>query len=302
MVTNPATETRTPRHNICSGSVIERLLGHPKGCRSGEEFFCALPQKTRYSMEYKKEYWLTKLLRLLLVALVISTSVSYTSNLLKTENEEPRASPRSSLAKHKPHVVRNTIITKRIYTLGDSLTLGFGASEYGVIQRKLNSLLGPEWDVINGGLGGNKTSEMLSRLQQNVLARNDINYVIVWGGVNDVYQDVPVVEIQRNLQEIYTRLHASNIKVVALNLPPSKGSATWTEARQKALELVNNWIANSAIDVDYTIDIYSLLEDPAQADTLSPVYNGGDSLHINSTADYLIGEKIFQTAFKNLNG
>jgi lysophospholipase L1-like esterase len=174
----------------------------------------------------------------------------------------------------------NNLSLKRaneIYTLGDSLTAA------GTYQSNLVTSLGSPWNIINYGIGGTTTSQMLNRISS--LTNGDANYSIVWGGINDVTGDISSATIESNLQSIYTSLHDAGSKVVALTISPFGASAAWTAPRQATLVAVNNWILNTATDVDYTLDIYSELEDSGNAGYLLPAYDSGDGLHL-STAGY----------------
>lgn len=181
----------------------------------------------------------------------------------------------------------------QVYILGDSLTVGFGSTGSNMVD-KLSSMLGRTWEVRNRGVGGNTTAQMLARLDRDILSQHNAKYVVVWGGTNDVYKDIPPSETKDNLQEIYNILHNEGIKVVAVNIPPSKLSPTWTDIKQATTDEINSWIANSAQNIDFKVDIYSALENPAIEDSLLPIYHGGDFLHLGEFGYYFVGEFIYK--------
>jgi len=176
-----------------------------------------------------------------------------------------------------------------IYTLGDSLTRAGG------IQTQLDSLLDAYWaPVINKGVGSNTTTLSLTRLYTDVLNSDEgtPEYVVVWLGVNDLANDVATATIESNLQAIYTAISDTGAKVIAVNVTPWKGSAAWSAARQTETDALNAWIAGTATDIDYNIDMYSLLEDPDVDDTLLPAYDDGGNIHLSTDGYNLVGTTI----------
>jgi lysophospholipase L1-like esterase len=176
-----------------------------------------------------------------------------------------------------------------VYLLGDSLTLSW-PQKHQFLADKLGEELDSDWIVVNKGIGGNTTDQMLSRLQ--ILLDDKPDYIVVWGGVNDIYQNIGWKVTQSNLQTIYTEIKENDIKVVAMTIPPSKDSVGYNNEKQIATDNINEWVLMKAEDVDYRLDIYSLLEDPGNPDRLDNIYNGGDRLHLSALAYYKIGEEI----------
>ena len=173
-----------------------------------------------------------------------------------------------------------------------TLVMGLGDSlSDNTYEPALLTALGSNYYVIERGVGSNTTTQMLARLNSNVIDTGAA-YAVVWGGVNDIAADVSAVDIEANLQTIYTNCHNAGIKVVAVTITPYKGSATWSAARQLVCDDVNAWIANTAIDVDYVIDMWTLLEDPAAADTLLAAYDSGDHIHLSATGYNLVASTL----------
>ena len=170
--------------------------------------------------------------------------------------------------------------THQVYAIGDSLTYG------GVYLSQLATLLGAQWGVINRGISGDTIAGMLARLNAEITTSGDAEYLIVTGGINSPIAGHDAATIQAELQSIYTEAHDAGITVVAGTITPFKTSAWWTADRQAVVEAVNAWILNTAIDVDYKIDLYAALEDPSVPDTLLPAYASADWLH-PSTAGYI---------------
>lgn len=159
-----------------------------------------------------------------------------------------------------------------IESFGDSLTA------YGQYQTTLLAAIGSGWYIRNDGIGGNTTTQMAARFAANVTARGNVQYAIIWGGINDVLSDASAVTIQNNLQTIYNAAAAANIAVIAITITPFKTHASWTAPRQTVADAVNLW-QSTAANVDYFIDAYTPLE--GSADTLAPAYDSGDHLHLS---------------------
>jgi lysophospholipase L1-like esterase len=178
--------------------------------------------------------------------------------------------------------------TTKIVCLGDSLTSGTGIATNTNYPRELILLTGDAFTAINKGTGGETTTNMLARVNADVIASNP-GYSVIMGGTNDIAVNNATV-IKSNLQAIYTAIQQAGIKVVAVTFPPHNGISEPNQATQDA---VNYWILNNATHVDYRADAYTALEDPGTPDTLLPAYNDGSNLHL-STAGYT---KLAQTIY-----
>jgi acyl-CoA thioesterase-1 len=183
-----------------------------------------------------------------------------------------------------------------VYCMGDSLT--YGVPTYNRYEDKLSSLLGAGWAVVNKGIGWQTTSQMLARFNADVLSHNP-DWVIIWGGVNDVHTDVSAAAIESNLQSMYSQAHNAGIKVIAVSIGPFKPNA-WTSTRQSVADSVNSWITNIATAVDFRIDVYSQLEDPSHPDQLLPAYDYGDHAHMTNAGYDLVGQTIYDGVNWNL--
>ena len=183
---------------------------------------------------------------------------------------------------------------KVVYCIGDSLTYGYPVQN--AYEDELGACLGTHRTVVNKGHGGNTTSQMLDRFDDDVLAY-DPDVVIIWGGINDVAGvGSTAAHVESNLQAMYSKAHEAGVRVIAVSISPFKGASVWSEAKQAVLDEVNNWIASTARDVDDRIDVYSELEDPANSDTLLPAYDSGDHVHLALAGYQLVGDTIYKGA------
>src|ERR1017187_5022009 len=167
----------------------------------------------------------------------------------------------------------------QIYAVGDSLTAD------GTYVAALQALLGANWHINNRGISGQGTAIAAMLFPQAVLANTDGEYLILWLGINDVAADATAAATEANLQAMITAAHNAGMKVVSVNVTPFKGNGFWSAPRQTVLDAINAWLATTATNVDYRVNAWSLLVDPATANTLLPTYDDGSHLHL-STAGY----------------
>lgn len=190
-----------------------------------------------------------------------------------------------------------------IAVLGDSITDGHGTTTNGndrwpdVLAHRLQAAH-HNIGVLNEGIGGNHLltdglgPNALARFDRDVLAQAGVRYVIVLDGVNDLgglartmeaspaeHADL-VRRIIAAYEQIITRAHAHNLRVVGGTILPYTGSDyyhpdTASEADRQA---VNAWIRAPG-HFDDVIDFDSVMRDPAHPDRLLPALDCGDHLH-----------------------
>ena len=117
----------------------------------------------------------------------------------------------------------------RIVCLGDSITQGGEApGGYVWILRRYLTTLYPNIEVINAGISGHKSTDMLARYQRDVIDQKP-DMVTISVGVNDVWHGfydnhpegdgpraVTLADYRKNVEEMVTRAIAVKAKVVIL--------------------------------------------------------------------------------------
>ncbi len=110
-----------------------------------------------------------------------------------------------------------------IVFLGDSITQAGSKPEGYVSLFKLTcDMNGYEVKVINSGISGHKSNDMLARLDRDVIGLEP-DWVSISCGVNDVWhgeKGVPLPDYKKNMTEIVERCQQAGIKVLLLTATP----------------------------------------------------------------------------------
>ena len=135
----------------------------------------------------------------------------------------------------------------------------------------------PEWDVANQGINGQRSDQILARLDVDVVAKKPMVVVII-AGVNDVYQGRPAQHVTDQLAAMYRRAHDDGIRVVAGTIIPYN---TATAQQNAAMHEINDWIraqARADPGVIY-VDTRAAVASPDNPDRL---ISSPDGLHPDS--------------------
>ena len=88
------------------------------------------------------------------------------------------------------------MIKHKIVCMGDSLTEGYQIKQGTCWPTLLNKE--PHLEIVNSGICGDTTAGMLARFQADVIA-NQPSYVIIMGGTNDIWFNMPDSQIIANI-------------------------------------------------------------------------------------------------------
>ncbi|HEV2389793.1 MAG TPA: GDSL-type esterase/lipase family protein [Nitrososphaerales archaeon] len=100
----------------------------------------------------------------------------------------------------------------------------------------------PEWTVLNKGVNGQRTDEIMSRFDKDVVAEKP-SVVIVLAGVNDIYQGRAANSVERNLESMYVMAEGRGIVPVAATVLPYN---TAREKERASIREVNAWIETAS--------------------------------------------------------
>jgi lysophospholipase L1-like esterase len=151
----------------------------------------------------------------------------------------------------------------RIVCIGDSLTKG------SYLQKPLPNRLAeayPGMDVINLGVAGEVTSQILARVATVATYLPVRTYV--WGGINDVGSGFSAATIESNLQGIYTACAAYG-EVVAITITQDDNH---TAPMIVVRNTVNSWMSSGATGVTRVVNACTITEDPLNIGDRLPAY------------------------------
>ncbi len=174
----------------------------------------------------------------------------------------------------------------RIVAIGDSTTAGTPAflspieappdgrgdpqSQYPYWLMKTH----PGWEVLNRGVNGERSDQILDRFERDAIAEKPIAVVIL-AGVNDVYQGRSVDHVTRQLRLMYSRASRAGVRVVAGSIIPFN---TATPEQNRRMHAINDWIRREAegdANVDH-VDTRAAVSAPGRPDML---VSSPDELH-----------------------
>jgi acyl-CoA thioesterase I len=157
------------------------------------------------------------------------------------------------------------------------------------LQQKL-----PDWTIINKGVGGGNTTQMVARFDVDIVANNPA-FVTILGGINDIATSTANATIQANLQTMYTTALNNGIIPIACTILPYNNGTT---AMKDAVDVVNAWIRSYTRDNQIPlIDFFSVFNDPANLRNI-PAALHADGIHPSLMGYKLMADTIDINVFK----
>ena len=159
----------------------------------------------------------------------------------------------------------------------------------------------PNVEIINRGIGGQTTVQMVGRLQQDVLDLQP-DLVVIQAGINDLkeigllphYRDAITNRCSDNLQHMHRQLREANIGVVLMTTF-ANGPLTlrrrlfWSHEINQSINKVNQQIESLEGDGTYVFDSSDVLED--ESGRVQSKY-ALDSLHLNPLGYSALNHKL----------
>jgi len=164
----------------------------------------------------------------------------------------------------------------RVVFLGDSITDGWRLNEYF-----------PDRDVVNRGISGQTTGQMLGRMQSDVIRLKPAALVVL-GGTNDIARGTSLATVEDNLTMIADLADFRGIKVILASVLPvsdyhqdSDPNFARTSLRPPGtIRSLNSWIQSLCAQRKFQyLDYYSVMVDPGG---FLPADESDDGLHPNS--------------------
>jgi lysophospholipase L1-like esterase len=151
-----------------------------------------------------------------------------------------------------------------------------------------------DWTVLNRGMRGQRTDQILMRFHFDVIERR-CDLVIILGGTNDLYQGYGVDHAMKNLNQMYDQAALEKIKIVTATIPPL--DLATPDLKEEILYLNEAIKSNAERRKLPCCDVYSLLENPSNKGFM--LYSP-DQIHPDIEGYRLIGEafvKVIQNSF-----
>jgi len=196
----------------------------------------------------------------------------------------------------------------RIVALGDSLTVGFGSDGGLFYEQEANPytdvLIGCirldfatsalSVEVVNKGVNGDLTEQMVSRFDSDVLHLSP-RIVIILGGSNDLGWGLTPTEVFSNLLQMYTLSLKNAITPIACTVPSILGYDAGIPPRLELNELIRRHCQRTELRI---VDLFSATVDH-ESRRLDPRYSS-DGLHLSAEGYGKMGEAVYEEALRPL--
>ena len=205
--------------------------------------------------------------------------------------------------------------------VGDSLTDGRGSTTNGndrwpdQLLARLQAEPGTAGvAVLNQAAGGNRVlndglgPSVLARLDRDVLAVGEVEWMLLFEGVNDIGTAADTGDAQRQVTadliaaygQVVVRARARDITVYGATVTPFGGNAGYDDPagrREASRQAVNAWIRDGGA-FDEVVDFDAAVRDPAEPRRLAPAYDVGDHLHLNPAGYRALAGAVPGTLFR----
>lgn len=194
-------------------------------------------------------------------------------------------------------------------TEGATATLGAERDWPSMLARRFETTCPGRFVVLNQGISGNKLLDHgrshsgLARLDRDILALPQIDYVILLEGINDIRHGGDPAKPGRNsadmvqgYRQLVARLHDHGIKAVAGTLTPFKGSERYDAPSSEARRTLNAFIRDEGA-FDGVVDFDAAVRDQADPESFRAGAARPDMLHPNDEGYRLMAEAVDLSLF-----
>ncbi len=193
------------------------------------------------------------------------------------------------------------LMTKTFVCIGNSFTAGYpyyfpgiGGDETGSYPYWLKLFLNKHEinaRIINKGINGNTTTQMLQRFEHDVISLQP-DYVIILGGANDLQQNEDIGTIIDNLRNMVYLAKSNSITPILSTIPPiNKRIVSWRQQLQLREKITNLSFQLRAP----LVDIFTALKD---VDELKEAYKNEDGIHLNKEGYKYLAYLIYKEIMK----
>ncbi|MGX1746609.1 MULTISPECIES: GDSL-type esterase/lipase family protein [unclassified Brevundimonas] len=194
-------------------------------------------------------------------------------------------------------------------TEGATATLGAERDWPSMLARRFEATCPGRFVVLNQGISGNKLLDHgrshsgLARLDRDILALPQIDYVILLEGINDIRHGGDPAKPGRNAadmvqgyRQLVARLRDHGVKAVAGTLTPFKGSERYDAPSSEARRVLNAFIRDEGA-FDGVVDFDAAVRNPADPESFRAGAARPDMLHPNDEGYRLMAEAVDLSLF-----
>lgn len=188
--------------------------------------------------------------------------------------------------------------------LGDSLTAGFTPyqtdsdipyttylQDLASTEQSGNPMEQINCTFVNLGVNGDDTRGMIERMVTDVAPREP-DYVIVWGGINDLLIGRAPIHVMENLEQMYLMAREQGIEPIACTLT----SVTYQGVIISRIMELNGLIRHHC--AENRIRLADLSRAMANESGLLLEEYSSDGLHLNNNGNKRIAETVYSEAIK----
>lgn len=196
---------------------------------------------------------------------------------------------------------------KRAICAGNSLVVGQSLDSTAVpFPTTLATILGPGYEVLDTGIGGQTGAQILSGFTAQIGSHYDAsksNILILWEGTNDLYFGATASQASANLVAIsqaWKAIDPSNKTYVLTVLPRGNFPGTSTipgapaaqvTAFETARQALNALIRGDATHFDKVVDVAADVRIGNFGANLHPAYYDGSSVHLDAAGYLLVAKR-----------
>jgi lysophospholipase L1-like esterase len=146
---------------------------------------------------------------------------------------------------------------------------------------------------VNFGVNGDSTRGMLRRLESQVAPLGP-DYVIVWGGINDLYGGSPPEDIMGNLRALYFKTSEIGAEPIACTLTSVTGSDAAIPPIRLLNELIRKHCSENSIP---SVDLFA-----ATSDDGGRLMRGfsSDGVHLTAAGNERVAHAIYEDVVKSV--
>jgi len=153
-----------------------------------------------------------------------------------------------------------------------------------------------------GGNSSDKYPTALGRFERDIIEENNVKYMIVLYGVNDITSRRSADDMINDFKQLISEAHKLGITVYGSPILPCETSNGWDEEMAAVKSKVNDWIVNTLASeggFDAVVDLATPLGESSAPLTLNPALSDGDGLHPNGLGYKAMGYAVDLGLFIN---